>query len=138
MIKTPSVAKLALKAVAAAVLAFFLIMLLLVTIESVGSGMYGATDADLVSWCEDDYYARNYENLYETLTLFDLYDTETYGVYWEAVEGYDLLIDYETWSNADDTARADASLAALEALAEHPTYERNKPLLEGLLAETEK
>ena len=137
MIRTPSVLKLALKSAAAVLLAFFIVTLLLSTIEAVGTGMYGTTDAELVGWCEDDYYARDFARLHDTLTLFELYDEENYGIYWEAVEGYGLLLDCETWTNAGDTARAEASLAALAALAERPAYERNRAVLEALLAEAQ-
>lgn len=132
--ETPSILKIALKGAAALLLAFLLIELLVFTVSFVGEGD-GVSDAELVSWCEDDYYARDFARLYDTLTLYDCYDPETYGVYHEAVEGYNLLIEHEQWRNAAETDRADAALEALEALAANPTHEKNRTLLEGFLAE---
>lgn len=127
-----------LKLAAALLIAFFLFSLLVYTVITVGSNDFDLTDAELIGWCESDYYARDYAALYETLLLFDLYD-EKYAVYWEAVAGYEASISFLQWQRAAQQGvpgaaeQAARQRDALAALAAAPAFEKNAALLQGLL-----
>ncbi len=110
------------------ILVFFLTgfvgLLLLTMIGLLGESIWDKNNtSEYVRWCDGNYYSRKYSNLYTELTLYDLYDMEVYGVYWELMEGY---LDYKTylqWVEARDrgivleTAEGDSG-ALIEAKVE--------------------
>ncbi len=137
--QTPGVAALVLKALAVLLAGVLLVEMLIFTVASV-SGVDGdVTDAELISWCEEDYYARDFAGLYDTLTLFDLYG-EGFDLYREVTGGYIILQEYEQWLRAAEQGmdgapeKAASALARLEALANAPDHGRNASLLQGFLA----
>ncbi len=57
-------------------------------------------DTQTVEWLDYNYYQGNYIKMYETLTLYDLYDEELYGMYWEVADGARDYYDYIAWKTA--------------------------------------
>ena len=49
--------------------------------------------------CERDYINRRYDQLYTTLYIYDLYDIDIYGKYWEIVKGYQDYCMYVNYKN---------------------------------------
>ena len=99
-------------------------------------------EAELIGWCEKDYYARDYARLYETLTLYNLYE-ERYTGYWEAVNAYREACAVEQWVRAaqlgiDGAAeRVEENLASLRTRAAAPQDERNGALLRAFVEQAE-
>ena len=137
----PGVPRLTVKIILALFLGFFLICLLMAAVLGV-SLENDVSMADLVSWCEDDYYDRDYAALYDTLTLYDLYGEE-FAPYWEIVQGSILQQEYIQWERAAqigiDGAQEEAALryTQLQTLAEQPVYPRNAKFLKELSAAAE-
>ena len=68
------------------------------------------SEKDLIRWCDNDYYARDYDRLYETLNLYDLSD-KRYDKYWDLINAYIYYENYLMWEKA--------AAAGLENAAEH-------------------
>ena len=107
---------------------------LLISIIFVSSDNHSITQVDKISWCERDYRNRDFAELYEELTLSNLYG-EDYDVYWEAVEGYNLLVSCYQWREAEQAGVADAhahaqsALQSLETLAQNSEFSQNSKIL---------
>ena len=84
-VKTPTILRLALKVLLALGLLWVLVTLWAVILFSIGESAWEEDAASLVRWCDSSYYERDLPELYDTLTLYDLY-APTYDRYWEAVE----------------------------------------------------
>ena len=125
--------RIGLKAAGAALLLLILLITVISAVQLIAEGDEPG-EAELIGWCERDYYARDYARLYETLTLYDLYE-ERYAGYWEAVNAYREACAVEQWVRAaqlgiDGAAeRAEENLASLRARAAAPQDERNGALL---------
>lgn len=136
--KTPTMLTLLVKAAAVLVIGSFLITLVLFTVYTVSGVDENISQAELVSWCEDDYYSRDFQDLYETLTLYALY-SEDYAVYWEVVEGYQACIQYIQWERAAQLGienaekEAEMHFTRLQELAEQPAFARNELFLKEFL-----
>lgn len=133
----PSLPKLIAKGLTVLLLGYLLLELFWFSLIAI-SGLDRGSDVDYISWCADDYARRDYEELYGTLTLFDLY-SEEYDLYWEAVNGYNTYLQCLQYQNAArqgmenaDTLASDA-LAKLETMAASPQFSQNGPLLQGFL-----
>ena len=130
-----------LKAAGAALLLLILLLTVISAIELIVEGDEPG-EAELIGWCEKDYYARDYARLYETLTLYNLYE-ERYSGYWEAVNAYREVCAVEQWVRAaqlgiDGAAeRAEENLASLRARAAAPQDERNRTLLRAFVEQAE-
>lgn len=130
-----------LKVAGAALLLLILLLTVISAIELIVEGDEPG-EAELIGWCEKDYYARDYARLYETLTLYDLYE-ERYTGYWEAVNAYREACAVEQWVRAaqlgiDGAAeRAEENLASLRARAAAPQDERNGALLRAFVEQAE-
>ena len=129
------------KAAGAALLLLILLLTIISAVQLIAEGDEPG-EAELIGWCERDYYARDYARLYETLTLYDLYE-ERYAGYWEAVNAYREACAVEQWVRAaqlgiDGTAeRAEENLASLRARAAAPQDERNGALLRAFVEQAE-
>ncbi len=134
----PPKVRIVLKSIAAVLLCLFFIQLLLFTLESVSTNGGEVTKSELIGWCDQSYRERNYPELYEMLTLYDLYDAD-YDLYWEAVRAYTAYTDVVEWSRAASLGtegaqkRAQESLATLQNLAAQPAFEQNTSLARQLL-----
>ena len=130
-----------LKAAGAALLLLILLLTVISAIELIVEGDEPG-EAELIGWFEKDYYARDYARLYETLTLYDLYE-ERYTGYWEAVNAYREACAVEQWVRAaqlgiDGAAeRAEENLASLRARAAAPQDELNGALLRAFVEQAE-
>ena len=81
---------------------FSLIMLIGIAIELPSSIRYdlkySGKEYNLTN-CERDYINRRYDQLYTTLYIYDLYDIDIYGKYWEIVKGYQDYCMYVNYKN---------------------------------------
>ena len=133
--------RIGLKAAGAALLLLILLLTVISAVQLIAEGDEPG-EAELIGWCERDYYARDYARLYETLTLYDLYE-ERYTGYWEAVNAYREACAVEQWARAaqlgiDGAAeRAEENLASLRARAAAPQDERNGALLRAFVEQAE-
>ena len=133
--------RIGLKAAGAALLLLILLLTVISAVQLIAEGDEPG-EAELIGWCEKDYYARDYARLYETLTLYDLYE-ERYAGYWEAVNAYREACAMEQWVRAaqfgiDGAAeRAEENLASLRARAAAPQDERNGALLRAFAEQAE-
>ena len=133
--------RIGLKAAGAALLLLILLLTVISAVQLIAEGDEPG-EAELIGWCERDYYARDYARLYETLTLYDLYE-ERYAGYWEAVNAYREACAVEQWVRAaqlgiDGAAeRAEENLASLRARAAAPQDERNGALLRAFAEQAE-
>ncbi len=83
---------------------FILFMLIGIAIELPSSVRYELKYSGKeyhLSNCERDYIDRNYEELYSTLFIYNLYD-DAYGKYWEIVKGYEDYVMYTNYKNLLD------------------------------------
>ena len=69
---------------------------------------YYNTDAFLMNRCDEFYYEKQYDELFEHMHLYDNYD-EKYDVYWEVMDAYVNLQEYLKWKNVSETDISDAS-----------------------------
>ena len=83
-IKAPTNLRIGLKILLALVLLWILLTLWAVMLFSVGESAWEEDEAQLVRWCDSNYYDRDLPALFESLILYDLY-SPTYDRYWEAV-----------------------------------------------------
>ena len=133
--------RIGLKAAGAALLLLILLITVISAVQLIAEGDEPG-EAELIGWCERDYYARDYARLYETLTLYNLYE-ERYTGYWEAVNAYREACAVEQWVRAaqlgiDGAAeRAEENLASLRARAAAPQDERNGALLRAFAEQAE-
>ena len=133
--------RIGLKAAGAALLLLILLLTVISAVQLIAEGDEPG-EAELIGWCERDYYARDYARLYETLTLYNLYE-ERYTGYWEAVNAYREACAVEQWVRAaqlgiDGAAeRAEENLASLRARAAAPQDERNGALLRAFVEQAE-
>ena len=133
--------RIGLKAAGAALLLLILLLTVISAVQLIAEGDEPG-EAELIGWCERDYYARDYARLYETLTLYDLYE-ERYAGYWEAVNAYREACAVEQWVRAaqlgiDGAAeRVEENLASLRARAAAPQDERNGALLRAFAEQAE-
>ena len=133
--------RIGLKAAGAALLLLILLLTVISARELIVEGDEPG-EAELIGWCEKDYYARDYARLYETLTLYDLYE-ERYTGYWEAVNAYREACAVEQWVRAaqlgiDGAAeRVEENLTSLRARAAAPQDERNGALLRAFVEQAE-
>lgn len=68
---------------------------------------YYNTDAFLMNRCDEFYYEKQYDELFEHMHLYDTYD-EKYDVYWEVMDAYVDLQEYFKWKNVSETDISDA------------------------------
>lgn len=68
---------------------------------------YYNTDAFLMNRCDEFYYEKQYDELFEHMYLYDNYD-EKYDVYWEVMDAYVNLQEYLKWKNVSETDISDA------------------------------
>ncbi|MCI6966709.1 hypothetical protein MR810_06260 [bacterium] len=133
--------RIGLKAAGAALLLLILLITVISAVQLIAEGDEPG-EAELIGWCERDYYARDYARLYETLTLYDLYE-ERYAGYWEAVNAYREACAVEQWVRAaqlgiDGAAeQMEENLASLRARAAAPQDERNGALLRAFAEQAE-
>lgn len=133
--------RIGLKAAGAALLLLILLLTVISAVQLIAEGDEPG-EAELIGWCEKDYYARDYARLYETLTLYNLYE-ERYTGYWEAVNAYREACAVEQWVRAAQlgidgaTERAEENLASLRARAAAPQDERNGALLRAFVEQAE-
>jgi len=141
-LKAPSKARLIVKLSAAILAALLLLVLVFSLVSSLAEGGDATSDADYVNWCERDYRARDYARLFETLTLYDLYD-QRYDLYWEATEGHETLLLHRQWcaaaaaGEAGAQQKAEALLGELKEKCEHPRHAENASLLNGFYAQAD-
>lgn len=100
----------------------------------------GISMTDSISYCDRSYYAKDYADLYDTLTIFDLY-SEDFGKYWEVVDAYSVYTAALEWRTAAENGRegADEKMAqALEKLSEMESnvkFPSNLPIISGFVRE---
>lgn len=91
--------------------------------------------AEHIRYCDRSYYDRDFADLKETLTLYELNDDE-FDVYWEAVNGYETYIDYIQWTAAAAAGmqgaeeHAQQSYAAVRENAENCQFSQNETILQ--------
>lgn len=68
---------------------------------------YYNTDAFLINRCDQLYYQKQYDELFEHMHLYNTYD-EKYDVYWEVLDAYTDLQEYLKWQKVSETAIEDA------------------------------
>lgn len=61
---------------------------------------YKTDNAQMMQHLDYNYYKPSYADLYDTMTIYDLYDREVYGQYWEVVDASQDYYDYILWSTA--------------------------------------
>ena len=132
-IRKHSTIKLLLKGVSALIALVWLLMLLSSVILVISENGDNASKADLIRWCDGSYYDRDYAGLYDTLTLYDLYD-EDFAHYWEAVDRYQAYAKYKQWTQAGDESKAQRAKEQLQKLAVAPKFPQNSTLLKQLYA----
>ncbi|MBR5502823.1 MAG: hypothetical protein IKV55_07300 [Oscillospiraceae bacterium] len=131
-----------LKALLAAVGALFLLSVAIYTVTTVATNDGAVTEAESISWCEEEYLERNFAALYDQLDLFELYG-ESYAVYWEAVDAYRMLAlakQHAAGMEAglpESAVLYEAALQQLQAMAKDVQHERNAALLAEFFAEAE-
>lgn len=136
--QAPRLRTLIAKAVGILIVGFILVEFLIAVVYSVSGVHDNIPKADAINQCERHYHERNFSKLQDVLTLYDLYD-ETYGVYWEAVEGYNTLVRYYQWNKADkmeiEGARQEAQSQydALNKMAQKPKFSKNTKLFKGFV-----
>lgn len=136
--KAPNLVFMICKAALALFLCLFLISTAIYTVEFVSTNGGEPTEAELVSWCESSYLERSYADLFETLTLYDLYG-ERFALYWEAVRGYQAYTGYIQWDKAAALGiegareKAEAFLQSLQELSDAPAFSKNAAPLNELL-----
>ena len=79
---------------------------------------------DYVNNCDRDYYAKDYERLYNTLALGDLY-SEDYDKYWEVVDAYSVYTTALEWRTAAENGREGADEKMAQAIEELTEMESN-------------
>lgn len=79
----------------------FLIQLALLLPEEVKDKVKYSGDEYYISRCEAEYTDREFDKLYDLLTLYDLRG-ENYEIYWEIVNGYADYIQYMNYSTIED------------------------------------
>lgn len=107
--KQPSVFKIGLRIIAIFFAGFFLYGMCY-GVFMLADDYDDVSEKDLIRWCDDDYYARDYGRLYETLSLYDL-NGEQYDKYWDLVNAYIYYENYLMWEKAE--------AAGLDHAAEH-------------------
>ena len=138
--KRKCILRLCLRIVQILVLALVLWGVLAYFLDEVSEGTWEKDMGRMVGICDGYYYERDYAELREELTLYNLY-SEEFGKYWEAVEGYQDYLNVLQWSRAEEMnlpqseGRADAWREKLEALAAQPEYPENRALLQNLVKE---
>ena len=87
----------------------------------------------MITYCDREYYARDFGALRETLTLYDLYG-EDFGKYWEVINAYEEVVNYQAFSGLDEYKEdADGCLARIESMARECKYQDNQRILDGFL-----
>ena len=134
---TPSAGKLIGKLVLLGVIVLFAVLGIMVDYYEVRDGVLdGTANADQLRWLDRNYYDGNYAQLYETLTLYELYDESVYGQYWEAVNASQDYEDYLLWTAAAErgfegaTEKAEAFREEILQNAENCRYSFNQTVLD--------
>ncbi len=68
---------------------------------------YFNSDAYLINRCDEYYYEKEYAELLDYMHLYDAYD-EKYDVYWEVLDAYVDLKEYQKWQKVSETDIEDA------------------------------
>ena len=98
--------------------------------------------ADDISYCDYNYYERDYAALYSTLSLNGQY-SEDFDKYWEAVDAYRAYTSAVEWRTALDNGREgakekyDQSVEKLKAIEKNVRFSENLPVIRGYLEEFE-
>ncbi|MCR5655377.1 MAG: hypothetical protein K6G07_07045 [Lachnospiraceae bacterium] len=140
----PSLGKLAIKfAVLCFMILFILILVYGVTSSIRGEAEYGTDSADDLRRCDRDYYEENYGELYETIALYKLYDTERYGKYLEVVNGANDYYLYVQWKTAADkgyegaASMSETCKGRVEKNETECVYDENREVLHDFVMKTE-
>lgn len=62
---------------------------------------YYGTDAYIVNTLDEYYYEKDYGKLYDYMNLYEAYE-DTYDVYWEVMDTYIDMKEYQKWSKVSD------------------------------------
>lgn len=104
----PLTVKIVIKIVAIFITGWLLTMVGIFTIENIAESTEDDNNmARMVNQCDSYYYEKDYGELRDILTLYDLYDDE-FQVYWDAVDAYEAKLE------AADTIRMNAREEANE------------------------
>lgn len=99
---------------------------------------YYNSDAYKINACDEYYYEKEYDELFEFMNLYETYD-EMYDVYWEVMDAYVDLQEYKKWASVSETDMEDAGeMAALYkskviAAAENCRFPQNQKYLDGFV-----
>ena len=117
--KRPSIIVMAIKTA----VALFLILVILAGVLALSDEIrmnyeYSSKNiGKMINYCDRDYYNRDYGRIRETLTLYELY-VEEFGKYWEVVNAYEDVVDYQGFARLDEYKEdADKCLAEIESKA---------------------
>ena len=133
--KRPSIIVMAIKTA----VALFLILVILAGVLALSDEIrmnyeYSSKNiGKMINYCDRDYYNRDYGRIRETLTLYELYGEE-FGKYWEVVNAYEDVVDYQGFARLDEYKEdADKCLAEIESKARECKYQDNQRILDGFL-----
>ena len=139
----PSTGKLVGKSLLLAVLVLFAWLSVLVAYYQIRDTVESKTDsAEMMRRLDYNYYKPSYADLYDTMTIYDLYDREVYGQYWEVVDASQDYYDYILWSRAAargyEGAEEKAEAFREEVLlgAENCRYPLNQTILDEFAEKT--
>ena len=79
----------------------------IIEIEAEEAGDYYGSDAYKVNQCNEYYYEKQYDELFDFMHLYEAYD-ERYDVYWEVMNAYIDLQEYYKWKSVSETDIEDA------------------------------
>lgn len=138
--KQPSVLRIGLRIIAIFLAGFFLYGMCYGVFMLADDDYDDVSEKDLIRWCDDDYYARDYDRLYETLSLYDL-SGERYDKYWDLVNSYICYENYLMWEKAEAaginnaTEHMEEYYDLLNQSAETCAYPLHKETIEGFVKE---
>ena len=98
--------------------------------------------ADDISYCDYNYYERNYAGLYGSLALYGQF-SEEFDKYWEAIDAYRAYTAAVEWQTALDNGREgakekyDQAIEELKTIEKNAQFSENRAIINGYLKEFE-
>ncbi len=136
--KIPSVGRLIFKSLLLACLILFACITIQITYYQVRDDVKDRTDTtEALRHLDWQYYQEHYAELYDIMNLYEYYDPEIYGQYWEAVDASQDYYDFLLWSRAAErgyegaTEKAEAFREKVLQNPENCRYSFNQTILDG-------
>ena len=104
--------------------------------DAIDDAKYDSTSFRL-EMMDQDFYDRDFDSIFDTLTLYDL-TSEEYDQYWELIDGYQDYLRCKAWCKcgdselfADAPARAEEYRKKVQENASSCEFERNRRVFLG-------